>query len=152
MVQIKTKNKVTVLFLMISMIFALLVTSVTIDAQSVADTAYAAGTRTMDSITIADMYANKDSGKFGNYSWDPSKLKEITNTSFTIGASVAVGYQPFYICWKKPSGSASPSKVKYGYTPGSDVTKQSASKGMTNTLPTDNRASGGNYAVTESTL
>ena len=151
MVQTKRKTNVIAFAIVMSLVLVFAMTAA-LFAMPATETAQAAGTRALDTITIADMYANKDTGTYGNYSWDPSKLKEITNSSFTIKASVAVGYQPFYICWTKPSGTASPTKLRYGYTPGADATKQSASKGLENTLPTDNRASGGNYAVEEITL
>ena len=127
MKQTKGKANVRILAVIMSLVFVVTFAAVLFNVTDDTDTAYAAGTRALDTITIADMYANKDTGKYGNFSWDTSKLKEITSTSFTIKASVAVGYQPFYICWTKPSGMASPTKLRYGYTPGSDVTGQSAS-------------------------
>lgn len=140
---VKTKRKTNLVILAIATSIALaFAMAAALFKMPATETAYAAGTRQLDTITIADMYANRNTGKFGNYSWDPSKLKEITSSSFTIGASVAAGYQPFYICWTKPSGTAYPGKLNYGYTIGTGVNGDSASKKWTSTFPSDVSFSG----------
>ena len=141
MLQTRRKTNVAVLAT-VSLLAILILIASALYAMPVTKTVDAAGTRTMETITIADMYANRTTGKYGNFSWDPSKLQEITSSSFTIKASVAAGYQPFYICWTRPTGTAYPSKLNYGYTIGTGVNGDSASKTWTSSFPSDVSFSG----------
>ena len=116
----------------------------------------AVGSKTVDSLTIAQMYANKDTGKCGNFSWNPSDLKTISSSGFTYEYWTNSDHA-FKIVWTKPSDMAYPSKLKYGYTIADDVNKDSASKNFNSSETTKpSLPMGGDgtrqYSVVESTL
>ena len=116
----------------------------------------AAGSKTVDSLTIAQMYANKDTGKCGNFSWNPSDLKSITSSGFTYEYWTN-NKHAFKIVWTKPSDMAYPSKLNYGYSIADGVNKDSASKNFNSdetTKPSLPMGGDGRrqYTVAESTL
>ena len=90
----------------------------------------AAGSKTVDSLTIAQMYANKDTGKCGNFSWNPSDIKEFTSTKMVVDKKSE--YEALRIVWKKPSTMGYPTQLRYGYTVSSDENKDSATKNYNN--------------------
>lgn len=86
-----------------------------------------AGTRVMDSLTFAQMYANRATGKCGNFSWNTSCIGDFTSSMMTI-KYWGNDLRSLPITWTKPSGMAYPTSVKYGYTISSNTNSDSASK------------------------
>ena len=88
-----------------------------------------AGTRVMDSLTFAQMYANKDTGKCGNFSWNTECIGDFTSSVMTIKFFYN-SLRSLPITWTRPSSMAYPTSVRYGYTINAGQNQDSASKAL----------------------
>ena len=115
-----------------------------------------AGTRVMDSLTFAQMYANRATGKYGNFSWNTSCIGDFTSSVMTI-KYWQNDLHSLPITWTKPSSMAYPTIVRYGYTINAGQNQDSASKALDYQDTEKPYLPGGGdgrkqYAVSESTL
>ena len=102
----------------------------------VAEAADSKTSRVIDSITIANICANNDTGKYGNFSWNKERISVITETQMDI-PFVVDDKNAFRIIWTKPNNLPYPSKVRYGYTPTTDSNRDSAAKALDDLTDSD---------------
>ena len=68
-----------------------------------------AATSTIDSLTLANINSGNAQGQYGNFSWDNSKLKSVSNSEITTDR----GKDPFCIVWTRPSNGSYASALNF---------------------------------------
>ena len=75
----------------------------------------AASTSVIDSLTIKNIYDNRTTGKYGNFSWAPEKIIESTDSYFVMNRNE----DPFFVIYTPTSGSI-PEKYTFSIDAGED--------------------------------
>ena len=68
-----------------------------------------AATSTIESLTLANINSGNAQGQYGNFSWDNSKLKSVSNSEITTDRSK----DPFCIVWTRPSSGSYASALNF---------------------------------------
>ncbi|MBO7079327.1 MAG: InlB B-repeat-containing protein, partial [Bacilli bacterium] len=68
-----------------------------------------AATSTIESLTLANINSGNAQGKYGNFSWDNSKLKSVSNSEITTDRNK----DPFCIVWTRPSNGSYASALAF---------------------------------------
>ena len=68
-----------------------------------------AATSTIDSLTLANINSGNAQGQYGNFSWDKSKLKSVSNSKIITNRNE----DPFCIVWTRPSNGSYASALNF---------------------------------------
>ena len=68
-----------------------------------------AATSTIESLTLANINSGNAQGQYGNFSWDNSKLKSVSNSEITTDRNK----DPFCIVWTRPSNGSYASALAF---------------------------------------
>ena len=68
-----------------------------------------AATSTIDSLTLENINSGNAQGQYGNFSWDNSKLKSVSNSKITTDRNK----DPFCIVWTRPSNGSYASALSF---------------------------------------
>ena len=107
MVQTKRKTNVIALALVLSLVLVFGVVAA-IFAAPATETAYAA-TQVIDSLSLANINAGNAEGKYGNFSWDNTKIKSISASEMLTDRNK----DPLCIVWTRPTNGAYASALTF---------------------------------------
>ena len=68
-----------------------------------------AATQIIDSLTLANINSGNAQGQYGNFSWDNSKLRSVSNSKITTNRNK----DPFCIVWTRPSNGSYASALSF---------------------------------------
>ena len=107
MVQTKRKTNVIALAIVLSLMFVFGIVAA-VFATPATETAYA-GTATIESLSLANINAGNAQGKYGNFSWDNTKIKSISASEMTTDRDE----DPLCIVWTRPTNGAYASALTF---------------------------------------
>ena len=108
MVQKNRKTNVAFLAILMSFVLVFAFVAALFAVNTETDTAYA-GTATIDSLSLANINAGNAQGKYGNFSWDKSKIKSISASEMLTDRDE----DPLCIVWTRPTNGAYASALTF---------------------------------------